>query len=84
MKHATPETIARIESLLNQVRNFGELREKKAGIYYYKSSAFLHFHEEGNQIYADIKLEPPVFERLPVTTKGQQGELIRLIQKKLG
>ena len=84
MKHATTETIARIEPLLNRIRNFSELEEKKPGIYYFKSSAFLHFHEDGNQLYADVKLEPPDFERLPVTTNDQQDRLIRLIREKVG
>ena len=84
MKHASTQTIAGIEPLLNRIRRFSELKEKKPGIYYYKSSAFLHFHEDGSQVYADIKLTPPNFKRLPVTTRAQQDELVNLIQEKLG
>ena len=83
MKHATSETIIKIEPLLNRIRNFSELKEKKPGIYYYKSKAFLHFHEDSDLIFADIKLHPPDFERLPVTTNGQQEELIRLIRERV-
>ena len=84
MKHATAETIARIKPLLDRIRSFGELNEKKPGIYYYKGSAFLHFHEDGDQLYADVKLEPPKFERLPVSTSAQQDKLIELIRGKTG
>ena len=80
MKHATSETITRIKPLLNRIRDFSEFKEKKPGIYYYRSKAFLHFHEDDDQIFADIKLNPPDFTRLPVTTNEQQEELIRLIR----
>lgn len=84
MKHATTETIAKLEPLLNRIRKFRELKEKKPGIYYYKFNAFLHFHEDGNQVYADIKLIPPNFERFPASTSEQQDQLISLIQRKIG
>ena len=77
MKHATAETIARIEPLLKRLRNIDALKERKPGIYYFKSSAFLHFHEEGDQVF---KFEPPDFKRLPATTRDQQYELIKLIR----
>jgi len=84
MKHATPEAIARIEPLLKRVRCIEGLKEKRPGIYYYKSSAFLHFHEDEDEIFADIKIEPPVFERLPVTTKHQQNILVKWIRDFIG
>ncbi len=84
MKHATTETIGRIEPLLKRIRDINALKEKKPGIYYFKSSAFLHFHEDGDQVYADIKFEPPDFKRLPATTRDQQDELIKLIRDKVG
>lgn len=83
MKHATAKTIAKMEPLLKRIRGFDKLKEKKPGIYYYKSNAFLHFHEDGNQVYADIKLEPPEFERLPVSTSAQQDNLIKVIRDKV-
>ncbi len=84
MKHATKATLARIEPLLKRIRNISALKEKKPGIYYFKSSAFLHFHEDGEQVFADIKFEPPNFKRLPATTSEQQDEVIRLIRDKVG
>ena len=84
MKHATIETITRIEPLLQRIREISALKERKPGIYYYKSSAFLHVHEDDSQVYADIKLEPPDFERLPVSTRSQQDKLIKLIRDKVG
>lgn len=80
MKHASAETITKIEALIDRIRSFSGLTEKKPGIYYYKSSAFLHFHEDGDQIYADIKRVSAKFERLPVTTKTQQDHLLRIIR----
>ena len=83
MKHATAETIASIEPLLTRIRELPGLKEKKAGIFYFKSSAFLHFHEDGDQVFADIKINPPVFQRYPATTADEQNDLVRLIREKL-
>ena len=56
MKHASEPVIQILEPLLVKVRQFPGLKEKKAGTFYYKSQAFLHFHEHGDQIFADLKL----------------------------
>jgi len=55
MKHATADTLSRLEPLLKKLRANARLKEKKNGIYYFKSKAFLHFHEEADEIFADVK-----------------------------
>ena len=84
MKHATSETIASIEPLIDKIRAIAGLKEKKPGIFYYKSSAFLHFHEDGDRVYADVKLVPPKFERMPVSSRNQQDKLLRKIKASVG
>lgn len=81
MKHATPDTIERLSPLLDDIRALGGLREKKPGVFYWKSRAFLHFHEDGDDLYADIRLDGADFERLPCSTPGEQIALVRGIRK---
>jgi len=69
MKHASASTIQKLRPLLEQIRNIEGLKEKAPGVYYLKSKAFLHFHEDGAQIFADVRLNPPDFDRLPVNTR---------------
>ncbi len=81
MKHASQKTIQLIEPMLKDIRSIPGLVEKKSGIYYYKSRAFLHFHEEDSNTFADVRLVEPEFQRLPCTTENQQKQLIVKIRK---
>ena len=80
MRHATPETLKSIESLLDQLRTIDGLREKKAGVFYRKSRAFLHFHEDAEGVFADVRLTEPDFDRLPVNTATERRALISAIR----
>jgi len=57
MKHAGPGALDALEPLLSQIRSVGGLREKSRGIFYLKSRAFLHFHEDPTGLYADIRAQ---------------------------
>lgn len=83
MKHASEKTIASLAPLLEQIRVFPSLKEKKTGIFYRKSRAFLHFHEDGAQIYADVRLQEPDFQRFPVTTQDEQATFLKALQASL-
>jgi hypothetical protein len=56
MRHAGDESLNRIEPLLARLRAIPGLRERKRGIFYRGSSAFLHFHEDPAGLYADLKV----------------------------
>lgn len=84
MKHATEETLLKYKSLLSKIRAIDGLKEKKPGIYYVKSKAFLHFHEDSGGLFADVRLTPPEFDRLPATTKRDQAALVGAIRKHQG
>ena len=48
------------------------------------SNAFLHFHEDGERdMYADVKLHGPEFERMRVTTKAEQRVLVAAVRRAL-
>jgi hypothetical protein len=78
MKHAGPRTLARISPLLEELRARPVLREKRPGVFYLKSRAFLHFHDDPSGIFADVRLADE-FVRLPVTSSSQQSDLLERI-----
>jgi hypothetical protein len=55
MKHAGPTALDALEPLLERVRATGALKEKGRGVFYLKSRAFLHFHEDPKGLFADIR-----------------------------
>jgi hypothetical protein len=70
--------------LLDRLRSIDGLVEKRPGVFYRRSKAFLHFHEDPSGIFVDIRInvdEP--FTRLPVSTRGQQSELVSTITRAL-
>ena len=55
-----------------QVRKIPGLVERRPGIFYRRSQAFLHFHEDVSGLYADVKLHGRAFERFCVTSADQR------------
>ncbi len=82
MKHAGTEVLSQLESFLTQVRRCEGLREKRPGVFYLKSRAFLHFHEDPRGVFADIKLTND-FSRFPVNTPKQRERLLGRIDRLL-
>jgi hypothetical protein len=78
VKHATPETLAGLKPLLDELRERSTLREKKTGIFYLRSRAFLHFHEDPAGIFADVRLGDD-FTRLRSTTRAEQRALLAAV-----
>ena len=82
MKHAGPAALDRLEPFLGQLRKLSALREKSRGIFYRDGRAFLHFHERGDQFFADVRLVTE-FERLPATTRAERADLIKRVRATL-
>lgn len=55
MKHAGAAVLDQLEPLLGRIRACGALREKSRGIFYLKSRAYLHFHEDPAGVFVDIR-----------------------------
>ena len=55
MKHATPAALVQIEPLLGRLRAFAKIQERRPGVFYLRSRAFLHFHEDPAGLFADIR-----------------------------
>ena len=80
MKHASPDTLATLEPLLVELRAVPGLVEKKLGIFYVKSSAYLHFHEDPAGLFADVRLTGKDFNRFAVSTWPQQTALLKRVR----
>jgi hypothetical protein len=75
MRHAGPDTLARIAPLLAELRRRTALRERRPGVFELKSRAFLHFHDDPAGVFADVRLADD-FVRLPVTSRAEQADLL--------
>lgn len=83
MRHAGHPTLALLEPLLARLRALEGLTERKAGTFYRRGSAFLHFHEDPAGLFADAKLDGRRFERFPVDTPDQQAALLGRVAESL-
>jgi hypothetical protein len=80
VKHATREALALLDDLLERIRAREGLKEKSAGVFYRKSRAFLHFHEDPTGLYADLRVGEE-FERYPVNTERERRALLAEIDR---
>jgi hypothetical protein len=83
MKHAGPQTLARLAPLLALLRARKVLVERTPGSFYLRSKAFLHFHEDLAGLYADVKLDGARFTRLRVCSEPEQRELLAAVDAAL-
>jgi hypothetical protein len=83
MRHARDEDLDRVEPMLAELRALSGLTEKSRGVFYRRSRACLHFHADGDDTYADLRLEGDVFERMRATTKAEQRALVAMVRRAL-
>lgn len=84
MRHVVDSDLDRLEPLLTRLRAVESLRERKRGNFQYRSKAFLHFHADGDDLYADVRLDGVSFERLRVATPVEHAELLDAVARALG
>ena len=83
MRHAGPVALSALHAVLEHLRQINGLTERKPGIFYRGSSAFLHFHEDDAGLFADAKVNGRTFERMPVNTKLEQVALLSKVSSAL-
>ena len=79
MKHATPVALDALEPLIEKIRLIDGLTERKRAVFYRRSQAFLHFHEDPAGFFADMKTGPE-WIRLPATTATDRRALLVAIK----
>ena len=80
MKHAGDTSLDLLDDLLADLRGFGGLKEKKRGVFYCKSKAFLHFHEDPAGLFADLRPDGE-WLRLPVNTPAERATLLAEVER---
>jgi hypothetical protein len=83
VRHARDEDLDRIAPLLTELRAVDGLTEKNRGVFYRRSRAFLHFHADGDDTYADVRVAGEDFERTRVTTNAEQRALVTVVRRAL-
>jgi hypothetical protein len=81
MKHAGAAALDQLEPLLDRIRSCAGLREKSRGIFYLKSRAYLHFHEDPAGIFVDIRaVDGKDFDRMKLDAAVEAEILDRIVQ----
>ena len=81
MKHAGKVALSKLEPLLEFLRAQPQLVERTPGSFYVGPRAFIHFHEDATDLFADVKEDLVSFSRHQVTTTAQQRAVLSLVHK---
>lgn len=85
MKHATAASLAALEPMLAELRKLRGLQERSRGVFYRKGRAFLHFHEDPEGLFADVRAaEGDDFGRIDVTSEAGRRDLMEAVKARLG
>ena len=77
MRHARPAALDQLEPLLARLRQIDGLRERARGVFYLRSKAFLHFHEDPAGLFADIRAaDGRDFDRVQVDADDARDALV--------
>lgn len=77
MKHPGEAALIAIEPMLGELRKLEGIQERKRGVFYRKSSAFIHFHEDPAGLFADLRKPDGEWLRMPVNTAAERRRLVR-------
>ncbi len=81
MRHASEITLAKHPELMDALRDIKGITERSPGVFYRKSKAFLHFHEDPSGLYADLRTDVDEgFVRLRVQSRAQQSTLLKTVR----
>ena len=85
LPHASSSALDRLEDLLGALRAIKGVRETSRGRFYRRGRTFLHFHEQGGDLFADVRWTGLgwAFERTRVTTQAEREALLDRVKKSL-
>jgi hypothetical protein len=79
VRHARAQALDQLEPFLERLRAVPGLVEKTRGVFYVRSRAFLHFHEDPSGMHADVRLGSN-FSRVRVETAEERDALLERIR----
>ncbi|MCE9648363.1 MAG: hypothetical protein K8R18_01955 [Parvibaculum sp.] len=82
MRHARAEALDLLEPLIAVLRTIDGLSERSRGVFYRKSQAFLHFHEDPEGLFADVR-DGADFTRYRVTTAAERRKFLTAVRRAL-
>ena len=82
VRHAGAQALDELEPFLGRLRAVPGLVEKTRGVFYVRSKAFLHFHEDPSGLHADVRLGSE-FSRFRVETAEERDALLERIEAAL-
>ena len=82
MARATKATLQALDAWLDEVRELGidGLVEKANGAFYQRRAGILHFHEDAEGVYADVKVDGD-WQRVPIDDLEGKRQVIRLLRQ---
>ena len=82
MRHAGEAALDGIEGVLAELRRLEGVREPRRGVFYRRSRAFLHFHEDPAGMFADVR-RGGEWIRLPVDSERERDQFLRVVKQAL-
>jgi len=82
VKHADAATLATLSDLIENLRKRSALVEKQLGVFYTKSRAFLHFHQDPTGLFADLR-DGSDWRRFPVNKPDECAMLLAAVDRVL-
>ena len=79
VRHARAAALDELEPFLERLRTLPGLVEKTRGVFYRRSRAFLHFHEDPSGLHADVRVGDD-FQRFRVETPEERDALLEQIK----
>jgi hypothetical protein len=80
VKHATASALDLLEPLLRELRKIEGLAERSRGVFYRKGKAFLHFHEDPEGLFADLRAGED-FDRYKVMSAAERKRFLAAARK---
>jgi hypothetical protein len=75
VRHAGSHDLDELDDLLARLRDVEGLTERRHGVFYRGSKAFLHFHQDQAGLFADLKVDGG-WLRYPVSSPRGQRTLV--------
>jgi hypothetical protein len=77
MARADGEALKTLLPLLRQLREIKGLKEVQPGVFHARREAFIHFHDDGGVLFADLKKPGGAgFDRFALATPAEQRKLV--------